>query len=83
MSDIQQPFVCTNICPPRPLPKPGIAFGGNTNISGYDATQANRYSNLVSLPFTSRGSGKTVIINPTLNKYGYTCPPPPPRNKFG
>ena len=72
-----------NICPPPILYKPGVAFGGTENIVGFEATQAYRYQSLVSLPFTSRASGSTQIINTPLNKYGYKCAPPPPRNRFG
>ena len=79
---IQPPIIC-NPCPPRALPTPGVAFGGTENIVGFEATQAYRYQSLVSLPFTSRASGSTQIINTPLNKYGYKCAPPPPRNRFG
>jgi len=60
-----------------------VAFGGTENIVGFEATQAYRYQTLVSLPATSRASGKAVIINTPLNQYGYKLPPPPPRNRFG
>ena len=76
------PPECVIRCPPRPIPKPGVAFGGTENIVGFQATQAYRYQSLVSLPFTSRASGQTRIIHTQLNKYGYTSPPPPPRNRF-
>ena len=74
---------CVITCPPRPIPKPGVAFGGTENIVGFEATQAYRYQVLVSLPGTSRSSGTTRIINTPLNQYGYKLPPPPPRNRFG
>jgi hypothetical protein len=76
------PTICIPNCPPRPIPKPGVAFGGTENIVGFEATQVYRYQTLVSLPFTSRASGQTRIINTQLNKYGYKYPPPPPRNRF-
>jgi hypothetical protein len=72
-----------NICPPPPIHKPGVAFGGTENIVGFEATQAYRYQSLVSLPFTARASGSTQIINTPLNAYGYKLTPPPPRNRFG
>ena len=74
---------CVITCPPRPIPKPGVAFGGTENIVGFEATQAYRYQVLVSLPGTSRSSGTTRIINTPLNQYGSKLPPPPPRNRFG
>jgi len=74
---------CVITCPPRPIPKPGVAFGGTENIIGFEATQAYRYQVLVSLAGTSRASGTTRIINTQLNQYGYVNPPPPPRNRFG
>jgi hypothetical protein len=80
---LTSPIICIPKCPPKPLKKPGIAFGGTENIVGFEATQAFRYKTLVSLPFTSRASGTTRIINTPLNSNGYLCGPPPPRNKFG
>ena len=68
----------TSSCPPPVFAKPSTSFGGNNNIPTYLNTKAFRYSQLVSLPFTSRGSGTVIIINdPNATK-----PPVPPRNRF-
>jgi hypothetical protein len=72
---------CIITCPPPPINKPGVAFGGTENIVGFEATQAYRYQVLVSLAGTSRASGTTRIINTPINSCNIG--PPPPRNRFG
>lgn len=71
--------ICLNVCPPPVYSKPSTSFGGNTNIPTNISTKAFRYAQLVSVPFTARGSGRVEFITNTaaINQYF-----PPPRNKF-
>lgn len=72
-------IICIPKCPPKPLKKPGVAFGGTENIVAFENTQAYKYSVLVNVS----NNGRSTIINTPLNQYGYKLPPPPPRNRFG
>jgi hypothetical protein len=59
--------------------KLGPNFGGNMNSPGFLNTQAARYSTLVQLP----RAGQLRKVGQYVDKYGYSTPPPPPRNRFG
>jgi hypothetical protein len=71
--------VCNNYCPPPVYSKPVTSFNGNTNMPTYLSTKAFRYSQLVSLPFRSRGSGTVVFIS---NNNAINACVKPLRNKF-
>lgn len=60
-------------CPPRVIPTPNAAFGGNTNILTVDNTNAFRYGVLV-----RSGQGRNIYISNPLA----SVPPVPPRNSF-
>lgn len=66
---------CPNVCPLPVFSKNVASFGGNTNMPGSINSAANRYSQLVSLPFRSRGSGTVVIISNTNASFNYIKPP--------
>ena len=70
---------CPNPCPKQVDSKPATSFSGNTNMPTSISTKAFRYAQLVSVPFTARGSGKVDFITnyAAVNQYF-----PPPRNKF-
>ncbi len=70
---------CPNPCPMPVYSKASTSFGGNTNIPTSISTKAFRYSQLVSLPFRARGSGRVEFVT---NQNGVNQYFPPPRNTF-
>lgn len=66
---------CPNSCPPAVYSKVVSSFGGNNNMPGSINTAAFRYSQLVSLPFRSRGSGTVLIVKNTNEALKVIQPP--------